>query len=64
MRYIAYGLAIFAGALTFAFATGYLPRDTTASHNETNDTLNVLQLEQTGGAKAVPRQNLPDDAYR
>jgi hypothetical protein len=27
MRYIAYGLAIFAAMLTVAFATGYLPRD-------------------------------------
>jgi hypothetical protein len=30
MRYIAYGLAIFAAALTIAFTTGYLPRDATA----------------------------------
>jgi hypothetical protein len=29
MRYIAYGLAIFAAALTVAFATGHLPRDAT-----------------------------------
>jgi len=27
MRYIAYGLAIFAAVITAAFATGYLPRD-------------------------------------
>ena len=40
MRYIAYGLAIFAAVLTIAFATGYLPRDATASHNEINDTMN------------------------
>ena len=33
MRYIAYGLAIFAAVFTVAFATGYLPRDATASHN-------------------------------
>jgi len=26
MRYIVYGLAIFAALLTVAFATGYLPR--------------------------------------
>ena len=52
MRYIAYGLAILAALLTVSFATGYLPRDATASHNETND-MNVLQMEQTSGAKAL-----------
>jgi len=64
MRYIAYGLAIIATALTVAFATGYLPRDATASHSKTNDTMNVLQLEQTGNAKALPRQEIPDEVYR
>jgi hypothetical protein len=34
MRYIAYGLAIFAAVFALAFTTGYLPRDATASHNE------------------------------
>jgi hypothetical protein len=57
MRYIVYGLAIFATVLTVAFTTGYLPRDATASHHETNDTMNVIQLEQTSGAKALPRQD-------
>jgi hypothetical protein len=56
MRYIAYGLAIFAAVLTVAFATGHLPRDATASHNGINDTMNVLQLEETSDAKALPRQ--------
>ena len=37
MRYIAYGLAILAALLTVTFATGYLPRDATASHSEAND---------------------------
>ncbi len=64
MRYIAYGLAIFATVLTIAFATGYLPRDATASHNETNDTINVLELETTSDAKALPRQEIPDEVYR
>jgi hypothetical protein len=53
MRYIAYGLTIFGAVLAIAFATGNLPRDATASHNETNGTMNVLQLEQSG-AKALP----------
>jgi hypothetical protein len=64
MRYIAYGLAIFAAVLAIAFTTSNLPRDATASHNETNDTMNVLQLEQTGDAKSLPRQEIPDEVYR
>jgi hypothetical protein len=64
MRYIAYGLAMVAAASTVAFATGYLPRDATASHNETNDTMSVLKLETTSDAKALPRQEVPDEVYR
>ena len=64
MRYIAYGLAIFAAVLTVAFTAGYLPRDATASHNETNGTMNVLELETTGDSKALPRQEIPDEVYR
>jgi hypothetical protein len=64
MRYIAYALAILAGLLTVAFTIGYLPRDATASHNETNDGMNVLQLEETPVAKALPRQEIPDEVYR
>ena len=64
MRYIAYGLAIFAAVLAIAFTTSNLPRDATASHNETHDTMNVLQLEQTGDAKGLPRQEIPDEVYR
>ena len=47
MRYIAYGLAIFAAVITVAFTANYLPRDATASHNETNDTMNVPHSEQS-----------------
>ena len=64
MRYIVYGIAIFAAVLAIAFTTSNLPRDATASHNETNDTMNVLQLEQTSDAKALPRQEIPDEVYR
>ena len=64
MRYIAYGLAIFAAVISAAFATGYLPQDATASHNEINDTMNVLQLEATSDAKALPRQEISDEIYR
>jgi hypothetical protein len=64
MRYIVYGVTIFAALLAVAFTTGSLPRDATASHNESNDLINVLQLEQTGEAKALPRQEIPDEVYR
>ncbi len=64
MRYIVYGLAIFAAVLAVTFTTGYLPRDATASHNETNDTMNVLQLEETSDAKALPRREIRDEVYR
>jgi hypothetical protein len=64
MRYIAYGLAIFAAMLTIAFSTGYLPRDATASHNETNGTMNVLELQTRGDAKALLGQKVPDEVYR
>jgi hypothetical protein len=57
-------LAIFAAVLTVAFATGFLPRDATASHNDTNDTMNVLELETTSNAKALPRQEIPDEVYQ
>jgi hypothetical protein len=64
MRYIVYGLAIFAAVLNLAFAIGYLPRDATASHNETNGTVNVLELQNTSDAKVLPRQDILDEAYR
>jgi hypothetical protein len=47
-----------------AFATGHLPRDATASHKEINDAMNVLQLEATSDAKALPRQEISDEVYR
>jgi hypothetical protein len=64
MRYIAFGLVIFAAALAVAFTTGYLPRDATASHNETNGTMNVLELETTSDTNALPRQQIPPKFYR
>jgi hypothetical protein len=39
MRYIAYGLAIFAAGFVLSFTTGYLSRHATAPHlNESNYT--------------------------
>jgi hypothetical protein len=59
MRYIAYGLASLVAVFVLAFTTGYLPRDATASHKESNDTKNVLQMEQR-----LPKQEIPDEVYR
>jgi hypothetical protein len=64
MRFIIYGLAIFAAVLTGAFATGYLPRDATASHNETNGTVDVRTMTETIDMKALPRREIPDEVYR
>ena len=50
-------LAIFAAVLTVAFTAGYLPRDATASHNETNGTNNkrgrVRRVEWCEGSAAT-----------
>jgi len=45
MRYMVYISVILAAMLVAK--TVNLPRGATASHNETNDTMNVRQLEQT-----------------
>ena len=47
MRYIVYGSVVLAGVLAATMATGHLLRVATASHDETNDTVNVLKLEET-----------------
>jgi hypothetical protein len=63
MRYIVYG-AILAGALVFTMATGRLPRVATASHDWTNDPVDVRKLGETIDMKALPQQELPDEFYR
>ncbi len=63
MRYIV-GAAILAAVVAVAIGTGHLPRLATASHNETNDTMKVLELETTSDAKTLPRQEIPDEVYR
>jgi hypothetical protein len=60
----AYGLAIIAVVLIVTIVTGHLPRGASASHNETNDTMNVQELQTTGDAKALPRQEITDEVYR
>jgi hypothetical protein len=64
MRYIIYGSAILAAMLVVTIATGHLPRVATASSDETNGTVDVLKLEETIDAKALPQQEIPDEAYR
>jgi hypothetical protein len=63
MSYIVYR-AILAGALVFTMATGRLPRVATASHDRTNDPVDVLKLGETIDMKALPQQELPDEVYR
>ena len=62
MRYIVYASGILAGVLVVTVAIGHLPRVATASLE--GPTLSVLQLEQTSDAKALPRQEIPDEVYR
>jgi hypothetical protein len=64
MRYIIYASAILAAMLVVTIASGHLPRVATASSDETNDIVNVLKLEETIDAKALPRQEIPDEVYR
>jgi hypothetical protein len=64
MRYIIFGSAILAAMLVATIATGHLPREGTASNDETKRTVNVLKLEETTDAKALPRQEIPDEVYR
>ena len=62
MRYVVY-ISMILAAMLVAKITN-LPRGATASHNETNDTMNVLKLQTTSAAKALPRQEIPDEVYR
>jgi hypothetical protein len=64
MRYLIFGSAILAAMLVATIATGHLPRVATASNDETNRTVNVLKLEEATDAKALPRQEIPDEVYR
>ena len=62
MRYIVYASGILAGVLVVAVAIGHLPQVAHASLE--GPTLNVLQLEQTSDAKALPTQVIADEVYR
>ena len=62
MRYIIY-ISVILAAMLVAKTVNF-PRGANASHNETNDTMSVLKLETTSDAKALPRQEVPDEVYR
>jgi hypothetical protein len=64
MRTIAYGSAILAALLAVTVAAARLPRVASALQDETNNTVDVLKLEQTIDAQALPRQELNDEVYR
>jgi hypothetical protein len=64
MRYIIYASAILAAMLVVTIASDHLPRVATASSDETNDIVNVLKLEETIDAEALPGQEIPDEVYR
>jgi len=64
MRYIVYESAILAAMLVVTIATSHLPRVATASSDETNGTVDVFKLEEAIDAKALPQQEIPDEAYR
>jgi hypothetical protein len=64
MRTIAYGSVILAALLAVTVAAAHLPRVPSALQDETNNTVDMLKLEQTIDAQALPRQELPDEVYR
>ena len=64
MRTIAYGSVILAALLAVTVAAAHLPRVASALQDETNNTVDMLKLEQTIDAQALPPQELPDEVYR
>jgi hypothetical protein len=50
--------------LAVTVAAAHLPRVSSVLQDETNNTVDVLKLEQTIDAKALPRQELADEVYR
>ena len=64
LNYIACGSAILAALLAVTVAAAHLPRVESALRGEANNTMDVTQLEQMIDAKALLRQELPDEVYR
>jgi hypothetical protein len=64
LNYIAYASAILVALLAVTVAAAHLPRDASAVQDETHNTVDMIRLEQTIDAKALPQQELPDEVYR
>jgi hypothetical protein len=64
LNYIAYGSAILVALLAVTVAAAHFPRGATAVQNATHNMVDVSRVEQTIDAKALPRQELPDEIYR
>jgi hypothetical protein len=64
LNYIAYGSAIVVALFAVTVGAAHLPRVASALQDKTNNTLDLIKLEQTIDAKALPRQDLPDEIYR
>jgi hypothetical protein len=64
LNYIAYGSVILIALLAVTVAAAHLPRGTSAFQDETHNTVDAIRVEQTIDAKALPRQELPDEVYR
>jgi hypothetical protein len=64
LNYIAYGSVILIALLAVTVAAAYLPRGASALQDETHNPVDVIRVEQTIDAKALPRQELPDEVYR
>jgi hypothetical protein len=64
LNYIAFGSAILVALLAVTVTAAHLPRRASAVQDETNNTVDVIKLEQTIEAKALLRQEMPDEVYR
>jgi hypothetical protein len=64
LNYIAFGSAILVALLAVTVAAAHLPRSASAVQDETNNTVDAIKLEQTIEAKALLRQEMPDEVYR
>jgi hypothetical protein len=62
MRYIIYGSAILFAILIVTIAISHLPREATASDDDTSGT--VFQLEHRIDPKTLPQQHIPDEVYQ
>jgi molybdenum-dependent DNA-binding transcriptional regulator ModE len=64
IRKIFYGTAITASVLLALVLVGHKPYSATESHFKASDTVDVRALERTMDMKALPRQNIPPEAYQ